>query len=162
MSIRKGGIVIAGSGGTGGGITNVDNETIITKADGSISTIAVTDQNNTETVKFWTGTLAEYEALTEHDDNTLYNITDDDESVEGLYQDIEELMAKFKPATTQEIGLVKPDGTTITITPQAISTDGQKATITVKSAAKGSYGEQTATYEATVNRGQITLEAKFR
>lgn len=117
MSIRIGNKIVAGSGGgTGGGIANVDNATIITNADGSISTIAIKDQNNTENVKFWTGTLAEYEALEEYDDNILYNITDDDESVEGLGQEIEELMAKFKPATMQEIGLVKPDGTTITIT----------------------------------------------
>ena len=51
MSIRKGNIIIAGSGGgTGGGVANVDNATIITNADGSISTIAVKDQNNTENV----------------------------------------------------------------------------------------------------------------
>ena len=50
-------------------------------------------------------------------------------------------------------------GTTVTITPQILTADNQKVTITVTSAAKGTYGEQTATYEATVNRGQITLEA---
>ena len=51
------------------------------------------------------------------------------------------------------------DGKTVTITPQVITTDDQKVTITVKSAATANYEEQTATYEATVNRGQIELEA---
>lgn len=46
----------------------------------------------------WHGTRAEYDAITDKDENTLYIIED------------EELIA-----TTEQLGLVKPDGTTITI-----------------------------------------------
>jgi hypothetical protein len=68
-------------GGTGGGgsIDNVDNETIIIQNDGSISAQGVLDQNTEEftAIKFWSGTLKEYEALGEWDDDTIYNVTDD-------------------------------------------------------------------------------------
>ena len=50
-------------------------------------------------------------------------------------------------------------GTTVTITPKAISEDGKQTTITVTSAATSNYEEQTQTYTATVNRGTITLSA---
>ncbi len=50
-------------------------------------------------------------------------------------------------------------GTTVTITPKAISEDGKQTTITVTSAATSNYEEQTQNYIATVNRGTITLSA---
>ena len=50
-------------------------------------------------------------------------------------------------------------GTTVTITPKAISADGKQTTITVTSAATSNYEKQTQTYTATVNRGTITLDA---
>ena len=67
-------------GGTGGGsIDNVDNETIIIQDDGSISAQGVLDQNTEDltAIKFWSGTLEEYNALDEWDDDTIYNVTDD-------------------------------------------------------------------------------------
>lgn len=67
-------------GGTGGGsIDNVDNETIIIQDDGSISAQGVLDQNTEDltAIKFWSGTLEEYNALGEWDDDTIYNVTDD-------------------------------------------------------------------------------------
>ena len=50
-------------------------------------------------------------------------------------------------------------GTTVTITPKAISADGKQTTITVTSAATSNYEKQTQTYTATVNRGTISLDA---
>ena len=50
-------------------------------------------------------------------------------------------------------------GTTVTITPKAISANGKKTTITVTSAATSNYEAQTKTYTATVNMGTITLSA---
>ena len=50
-------------------------------------------------------------------------------------------------------------GTTVTITPKATTTDGKKTTIIVTSAATGNYEAQTATYEVTINRGTIDLDA---
>ncbi len=49
---------------------------------------------------------------------------------------------------------------TITITPQAITEDDQKVTITVKSAATNDYEEQTTTYAATIKQGTMTISAK--
>ena len=50
-------------------------------------------------------------------------------------------------------------GTTVTITPRAISANGKQTIITVTSAATSNYEEQTKTYTATVNMGTITLDA---
>ncbi len=50
-------------------------------------------------------------------------------------------------------------GNRVTITPQAITEDNQKATITVKSESTENYNEKTATYTVTVNRGSISIEA---
>ena len=50
-------------------------------------------------------------------------------------------------------------GTTVTITPKAPTTDGKKTTIIVTSAATSNYEAQTATYEVTINRGTIDLDA---
>ncbi len=48
----------------------------------------------------------------------------------------------------------------VTITPKAITTDNQKTTITVTSAATNNYEEQTVKYEVTVNRGKIEITAE--
>jgi hypothetical protein len=83
MSIIYKGKTIAGfgGGGSGGGVANVDEITIITQLNGSISALGTIDQNSSElsALKSWTGTLSEYEAMESHDIDTLYYITDDDE-----------------------------------------------------------------------------------
>ena len=103
-------------GGTGGGgnIDNVDNETIIIQDDGSISAQGVLDQNTDDVtaLKFWSGTLEEYEALGEWDDNTLYNVTDDVVDTGGL--------AELPIASTDTLGGVKVDGKTIKITEEGV------------------------------------------
>ena len=78
MSIRKGKTIVA-TGGT-----------------------SIKDQNNKRTLKFWSGTIEEYNSLPSYDDNTVYNITNDD---------INE--AAIEIATTDSVGVVKPDGETI-------------------------------------------------
>ena len=62
-------------------------------------------------------------------------------------------------SSNEAVATASISGTTVTITPKAITTDGQTTTITVTSAATANYEAQTATYTATVNRGTITLEA---
>lgn len=108
-------------GGTGGGsIDNVDNETIIIQDDGSISAQGVLDQNAEDltAIKFWSGTLEEYEALGEWDDNTLYNITDDmtqSESGGGTGG-----LTELPIASTNTLGGVKVDGNTINVTQEGV------------------------------------------
>lgn len=52
-----------------------DDNAIIPYVDGVI------DSNTSNTVKTWTGTKAQYDAISTKDSNTLYNITDDESSV---------------------------------------------------------------------------------
>ena len=51
-----------------------DEETIVTNEDDTITAIGI--KSNEGMLKFWTGTLAEYNNIP-HDKDTLYNITDD-------------------------------------------------------------------------------------
>ena len=60
------------------GIVQPDNSTITVDANGVITTEGVINQqDNVTTLKYWTGTKAQYNAITTKDSNTLYNITDD-------------------------------------------------------------------------------------
>lgn len=64
--------------GGGGGSVDIDNLSITENASNQLQTVGVIDQNNTSTaIKTWTGTKAQYDAITTKDSNTLYNITDD-------------------------------------------------------------------------------------
>lgn len=65
------------AGGSGGG-SEEDNISITKNDDDKIQTVGTINQNdNTEALKEWKGTLAEYEALAVKDDSTKYYITDD-------------------------------------------------------------------------------------
>lgn len=62
----------------GGGSVDVDNKSITTNASSQIQTVGVINSRDSSTaVKTWTGTRAQYNAITTKDANTLYNITDD-------------------------------------------------------------------------------------
>jgi hypothetical protein len=57
---------------------DLDNKSISLNADDELQTIGVINQNDTTTaIKTWTGTRAQYDAIVTKDNNTLYNITDD-------------------------------------------------------------------------------------
>lgn len=72
---------IAGAGGGGG---TPDNITTRKNSSDELETIGIyTAQNNA--IKFWEGTLAQYNALQQKDSDTYYNITDD-ELANGLPQ----------------------------------------------------------------------------
>lgn len=60
-----------------GGSVAIDNSTITKNASDQIQTVGVKDVRTDNTLKTWTGTRAQYEAITTKDSNTLYNITDD-------------------------------------------------------------------------------------
>lgn len=61
-----------------GGSTAIDGNTITFNSNDEIQTIGVIDSsNNTIALKLWTGTRAEYDAITTKDSNTLYHIKDD-------------------------------------------------------------------------------------
>lgn len=75
MTIRQGLNIIAGSGG---GIANYDGISITENASEEIQTVGVIDQNDTtQALKQWSGTLAQYNAIQSKDSNTLYNVIDD-------------------------------------------------------------------------------------
>ena len=56
----------------------IDEDTITKNAEEKIQTVGIKDVHTESTNKFWTGTRAEYEALTTYDNNTFYAITDDE------------------------------------------------------------------------------------
>lgn len=59
-------------------IPDVDNKSITTNTSDELQTVGVIDSNNTtNAIKTWTGTKAQYDAITTKDATTLYNITDD-------------------------------------------------------------------------------------
>ena len=58
---------------------------------------------------------------------------------------------------TTSVATASLSGTTITVTPKAVTSDGGTSVITVTSAATTNYKAATATYTVTVNRGTITL-----
>ena len=56
---------------------NIDNTTITKNSSDELQTVAVIDNRSGNAIKTWTGTKAQYDALTTKDSTTLYNITDD-------------------------------------------------------------------------------------
>ncbi len=84
MSIKQGGILIAGGGTGGGGVaTNIDNHTITNNSSNEIQTVAKINQNaaiGAEPYLFdWVGTLSQYNTQqieTTHPEWICY-ITDD-------------------------------------------------------------------------------------
>lgn len=62
----------------GGGSVDVDNKSITTNSSDQIQTVGVINSRDSSTaIKTWTGTKAQYDAITTKDSSTLYNITDD-------------------------------------------------------------------------------------
>lgn len=123
MSIRKGKVIVA-TGGT-----------------------SIKDQNNKRALKFWSGTIEEYNSLSNYDDSTIYNITNDD---------INEVATKI--ATSDSVGVVKPDGETIFVDEQGTLSTSKFTpiaplafeTITVEGLYNVSYDKETR--EATTDK----------
>lgn len=64
------------------GSSTPDNLSITQNTSSNLQTVGVINQNATTTaIKTWTGTKAQYDAITTKDNNTLYNITDDNTAV---------------------------------------------------------------------------------
>lgn len=61
----------------GGGSVDIDNSTITTNSSDEIQTVGIKDARTDNTLKIWTGTKAQYDAISPKDSNTLYNVTDD-------------------------------------------------------------------------------------
>ena len=73
----------------GGSNVDIDGKSITQNSSDELQTVGVIDQNATTTaIKTWTGTLAQYNAITTKDANTLYNITDDTDTTLNLLQTI--------------------------------------------------------------------------
>lgn len=82
---------ILGSGNIsiGGGSVETDGKSITTNSSDELQTVGVIDQNNTtNAIKTWTGTKAQYDAITTKDANTIYNITDDANPLQDLLETI--------------------------------------------------------------------------
>lgn len=112
MSLYKGEQLIAGVAESVG---NIDNVTITQNTSNEIQTVAVKNQNATanNAIKTWTGTQAEYDAITTKDPTTLYNVTDTDPSysVNTQYKNIGAIVQSMVPLT--DAGLHLLDGSLI-------------------------------------------------
>lgn len=60
-----------------GGSVAIDNNTITKNTNNELQTVGIKDIRTNNTLKTWTGTKAQYDAIMIKDNNTLYNITDD-------------------------------------------------------------------------------------
>ena len=67
---------------------DLDNKTITQNSSSQLQAIGVIDQRTSSAVKTWTGTKAQYDALSTKDSNTLYNITDDESSIINTINDL--------------------------------------------------------------------------
>lgn len=59
----------------------VDNSTITKNGSNQIQTVGFKDVRTSNTLKMWTGTRAQYDAIVTKDSNTVYNVTDDYDDV---------------------------------------------------------------------------------
>lgn len=83
---------------------DVDDLTISLNSENKIQSIGAILQSGGYQ-KYWEGTKAQFNAIPVKDSNTLYQVLDD----------VEDITTEIPTATLSDIGLVKPDGLTITI-----------------------------------------------
>lgn len=107
MALYKGGQLIAGVADPTG---NIDNVTITQNASSKIQTVAVKNQNTSGSIlKTWSGTRAQYDAITTKDPTTLYNVTEDiDSSITFPTRNIGQIISSTLPLT--DAGLHLLDG----------------------------------------------------
>lgn len=73
----------------GGGSVDIDGKSITKNSSDELQTVGVIDQRNTaNAIKTWTGTKAQYDAISTKDANTIYNITDDTNPTQALLEAI--------------------------------------------------------------------------
>lgn len=83
---------------------DVDDLTISLNSENKIQSIGAILQSGGYQ-KYWEGTKAQFNAIPVKDSNTLYQVLDD----------VEDITTEIPTATLSDIGLVRPDGLTITI-----------------------------------------------
>lgn len=69
-----------------GGSVAVDSSTITLNSSNQIQTVGYKDVRTNNTLKTWTGTKAQYDAIVTKDSNTLYNITDDTDTTAAMLE----------------------------------------------------------------------------
>ena len=73
----------------GGGSVDIDGKSITKNSSDELQTVGVINQRNTaNAIKTWTGTKAQYDAISTKDANTIYNITDDTNPTQALLEAI--------------------------------------------------------------------------
>lgn len=85
-----------------------DNLSITNNSNNQLQTVGVIDQNDTtQAIKTWTGTLAQYNAIVTKDPDTLYNITDDTAGGSSVYtkSEVDSLLNNIGFPTGQYIDL---------------------------------------------------------
>ena len=71
---------------TAGSSVSIDNSTITKNGNDQLQTVGYKDVRTNNTLKTWTGTRAQYDAIVTKDANTLYNITDDTDTTAAMLE----------------------------------------------------------------------------
>lgn len=71
---------------TAGSSVSIDNSTITKNGNDQLQTVGYKDVRTSNTLKTWTGTRAQYDAITTKDANTLYNIIDDTDTTASMLE----------------------------------------------------------------------------
>lgn len=97
-----------------------DGSTIVKNVESKIEAVGIKDVKTNDVNKFWTGTRAEYEALTEYSDNTFYAITDDNDDTAMKTEVGAELNGSYAN-NTLSMSLLNPYGEELSKTDVPIS-----------------------------------------
>ena len=109
-----------------------DNKSITMNGSSQLQASGVIDQSDTtKAVKVWTGTLDEYNSLTP-DNNTIYNITDDETTISTANTDLSNLTSIGKNISNWSSNV----SNCITYIPQDIKLELSNGTLTLKAGSK--------------------------
>ena len=114
-----------------------DNLSITNNSNNQLQTVGVIDQNDTtQAIKIWTGTLAQYNAIATKDPDILYNITDDTAGgdvfvVETNYAKIGKLLICWGVTSSKQISVDSSRSATWNVSlPQSFADTSYEVTAT--------------------------------
>ena len=115
------------------------------------------EMNNQNVVKFWLGTMTQFEALTEKDENTLYIFTDDPtlDDIESNFDDVNKKIDDIVKGETTVDNAAKVNGLEITREDEAVIADDNVGHLVVTNT---KYPRKEARYIRQVLEYHISME----
>lgn len=132
-----------------------DNKSITMNGSSQLQASGVIDQaDTTKAVKVWTGTLDEYNSLTP-DNNTIYNITDDEITTNAANTDLSNLTSIGKNISNWSSNV----SNCITYIPQDIKLELSNGTLTLKAGSKVYVPNGTGVFDIVTISSDITYSS---